>query len=77
MENLKQKIGRQGLEIARQENKIRNLKFEQTKLKKRIENLEQALREWVNWSRGNPFHRPFEDLLKWTCQNVKGWDDKA
>lgn len=44
MEEIKKKVGRQSVELARQEKKIRNLKYEQTKLKKSIEKLKEKLK---------------------------------
>lgn len=60
-------------DIEALKSEIKHLKDLQNAQDKRVEELEQALLEWVNWSRGNNYHRPFKELLEWTCKNVRGF----
>lgn len=62
-------------DIEALKSEIKHLKDLQNAQDKRVEELEQALREWVNWSRGNNYYRPFKELLEWTCENVRGCND--
>lgn len=62
-------------DIEALKSEIKHLKDLQNAQDKRVEELEQALREWVNWSRGNSYHRSFKELLEWTCENVRGCND--